>query len=71
MKTLREAVKDYLMMRQGLGFKLYHVERDLAWISTDSDSPKEVAVDVPGVSLQRVRKSLLFRVFCDSEGSSD
>jgi len=29
MKTLREAVKDYLMMRQGLGFKLYHVERDL------------------------------------------
>jgi len=29
MKTLREAVSDYLMMRRGLGFKLRHVEHDL------------------------------------------
>jgi len=29
MKTLRQAVNDYLIMRRGLGFKLYHVERDL------------------------------------------
>lgn len=29
MKTLRQAINDYLMMRRGLGFKLYHVERDL------------------------------------------
>lgn len=29
MKTLREAISDYLIMRRGLGFKLYHVERDL------------------------------------------
>ena len=29
MKTLRQAVNDYLMMRRSLGFKLYHVERDL------------------------------------------
>lgn len=29
MKRLRQAVNDYLMMRRSLGFKLYHVERDL------------------------------------------
>ena len=29
MKTLRQAVDDYLTMRRGLGFKLRHVERDL------------------------------------------
>jgi len=30
MKTLRQNINDYLMMRRGLGFRLYHVERDLA-----------------------------------------
>jgi len=29
MKTLRQAVSDYLMMRRGLGFKLLHVGHDL------------------------------------------
>jgi integrase/recombinase XerD len=29
MKSLRQAGNDYLRMRHGLGFKLYHVERDL------------------------------------------
>ncbi len=29
MKTLRQAINDYLRMRRGLGFKLYHAERDL------------------------------------------
>lgn len=29
MKTLRQAINDYLIMRRGLGFRLYHVERDL------------------------------------------
>jgi hypothetical protein len=38
MKTLRQAVNDYLMMRRGLGFKLYHVERDLEIASSTGAS---------------------------------
>jgi site-specific recombinase XerD len=48
MKTLRQAVNDYLMMRRSLGFKLYHVERDLeSFVSfMEREKAPHIAVDL-------------------------
>lgn len=48
MKTLREAINDYLVMRRGLGFKLYHVERDLGSFASFLEGEKApyITIDV-------------------------
>ena len=48
MKTLREAINDYLMMRRDLGFELYHVERDLGSFASFLEGEKApyITIDV-------------------------
>jgi integrase/recombinase XerD len=48
MKTLKQAVNDYLTMRRGLGFKLHHVQHDLeSFVSfMEREKARHITVDL-------------------------
>lgn len=48
MKTLRQGINDYLMMRRGLGFRLYHVERDLGSLASflEREKAPHITIDL-------------------------